>query len=105
MRPLFLSGKQAHILVIVDGTFIHDVSSLGNSCIYVIGGTTQDTEPVPLALHSGDIVVMTKPCRKFFHGKSSIALSLMAFLSTPSYHRSTADNRGYITRVLVSTTT
>ncbi|KAJ8658257.1 alkylated DNA repair protein AlkB [Lichtheimia ornata] len=58
--------------------------SLGNSCIYVIGGTTQDTEPVPLALHSGDIVVMTKPCRKFFHGVPRIIEdTLPEYLSAP----------------------
>lgn len=59
----------------------YDIASLGNSCIYVIGGITQDTEPVPLALHSGDIVVMTKPCRKYFHGKL-----FTLFVTSLTYH-------------------
>ncbi|KAI8388032.1 uncharacterized protein BYT42DRAFT_602653 [Radiomyces spectabilis] len=42
--------------------------SLGNACIYLIGGETRDTEPVALHLRSGDIVVMTEACRKAFHG-------------------------------------
>ncbi|KAG1081807.1 hypothetical protein G6F42_022816 [Rhizopus arrhizus] len=42
--------------------------SLGQSCIYLIGGLTRETVPVPLLLKSGDIVVMTGPCRKAFHG-------------------------------------
>ncbi|KAI7897704.1 uncharacterized protein BX663DRAFT_490633 [Cokeromyces recurvatus] len=42
--------------------------SLGHSCIYLIGGLTRDTVPIPLLLRSGDIVVMTEPCRKAFHG-------------------------------------
>ncbi|CAO3638559.1 unnamed protein product [Mucor hiemalis] len=42
--------------------------SLGQSCIYLIGGETRDTVPTPLYLRSGDIIVMTEPCRKAFHG-------------------------------------
>lgn len=42
--------------------------SLGQSCIYLIGGETRDTVPTPIYLRSGDIIVMTKPCRKSFHG-------------------------------------
>ncbi|KAG1473558.1 hypothetical protein G6F56_000885 [Rhizopus delemar] len=42
--------------------------SLGHSCIYLIGGATRETVPTPLLLRSGDIIVMTGPCRKAFHG-------------------------------------
>ncbi|KAG2200612.1 hypothetical protein INT47_007356 [Mucor saturninus] len=42
--------------------------SLGQSCIYLIGGETRETVPLALYLRSGDIIVMTGPCRKAFHG-------------------------------------
>ncbi|KAG1236466.1 hypothetical protein G6F68_005948 [Rhizopus microsporus] len=42
--------------------------SLGHSCIYLIGGLTRETVPTPLLLRSGDVIVMTGPCRKAFHG-------------------------------------
>ncbi|KAI8882411.1 Yip1-domain-containing protein [Backusella circina FSU 941] len=42
--------------------------SLGNACIYLIGGPTKETVPIPLYLRSGDIIVMTGPCRKAYHG-------------------------------------
>jgi alkylated DNA repair protein alkB family protein 1 len=35
----------------------------------LIGGETRETVPTPLYLRSGDIIVMTEPCRKAFHGK------------------------------------
>ncbi|KAI8075040.1 hypothetical protein BC940DRAFT_363091 [Gongronella butleri] len=41
--------------------------SLGNACIFLIGGADRETEPSALYLRSGDIVVMTKPCRRSFH--------------------------------------
>lgn len=37
----------------------------------MIGGLTRDTVPIPLYLRSGDIIVMTGPCRKAFHGKET----------------------------------
>ncbi|KAI8374360.1 uncharacterized protein BYT42DRAFT_606289 [Radiomyces spectabilis] len=42
--------------------------SFGHACIYLIGGPTKDTAPVPLCLRSGDVVVMTGPSRKAYHG-------------------------------------
>ncbi|KAI8979409.1 hypothetical protein BDF20DRAFT_906067 [Mycotypha africana] len=42
--------------------------SLGHSCIYLIGGNTRDTKPIPLRLNSGDILVMTAVARKAYHG-------------------------------------
>lgn len=50
-------------------TLIHQtLNSLGHSCIYLIGGETRETVPTALYLRSGDIIVMTGPCRKAFHG-------------------------------------
>ncbi|KAG0226569.1 hypothetical protein B0O80DRAFT_500194 [Mortierella sp. GBAus27b] len=42
--------------------------SFGHSCIYLLGGPTRETSPTPILLQSGDILVMTGPCRAAFHG-------------------------------------
>ncbi|XP_006458178.1 hypothetical protein AGABI2DRAFT_183265 [Agaricus bisporus var. bisporus H97] len=43
--------------------------SLGNSAIFLIGGPTRDTEPTPILLRSGDVVIMSGPiCRRAYHG-------------------------------------
>ncbi|KAF9246112.1 hypothetical protein BU15DRAFT_58241 [Melanogaster broomeanus] len=43
--------------------------SLGNSCIFLIGGLTRDVEPIPILLRSGDVVIMSGPaCRRAYHG-------------------------------------
>ncbi|KAI7884931.1 hypothetical protein K492DRAFT_204403 [Lichtheimia hyalospora FSU 10163] len=42
--------------------------SFGHACIYLLGGTTRDTEPIPIHLKSGDLLIMTGQCRKAYHG-------------------------------------
>ncbi|KAJ3573957.1 hypothetical protein NP233_g2082 [Leucocoprinus birnbaumii] len=43
--------------------------SLGCAAVFLIGGQTRDTEPVPILLRSGDVVVMSGPvCRRAYHG-------------------------------------
>ncbi|CAK5264246.1 unnamed protein product, partial [Mycena citricolor] len=43
--------------------------SLGNAAIFLIGGHTRDSEPVPILLRSGDAVIMSGPvCRRAYHG-------------------------------------
>ncbi|KAG0308071.1 hypothetical protein BGZ97_000178 [Linnemannia gamsii] len=42
--------------------------SFGHSCIYLLGGPTREQVPTPILLQSGDILVMTGPCRSAFHG-------------------------------------
>ncbi|KAF9431736.1 hypothetical protein BGZ76_011757 [Entomortierella beljakovae] len=42
--------------------------SFGHSCIYLLGGPTREQPPTPILLQSGDILVMTGPCRSAFHG-------------------------------------
>ncbi|KAF9109459.1 hypothetical protein BGX27_007592 [Mortierella sp. AM989] len=42
--------------------------SFGHSCVYLLGGPTREKEPTPILLQSGDILVMTGPCRSAFHG-------------------------------------
>jgi len=42
---------------------------LGNAAIFLIGGLTRDTEPVPILLRSGDAIIMSGPaCRRAYHG-------------------------------------
>lgn len=42
---------------------------LGNVGVFLIGGLTRDTEPIPIILRSGDIAVMSGPaCRRAYHG-------------------------------------
>ncbi|CAO3652162.1 unnamed protein product [Cunninghamella blakesleeana] len=42
--------------------------SLGNACIYLLGGEDRNKKPAALYLRSGDIIAMTKLCRRSFHG-------------------------------------
>lgn len=43
---------------------------LGNAAVFLIGGQTRDSEPVPILLRSGDIVIMSGPaCRRAYHGE------------------------------------
>ncbi len=43
--------------------------SLGNAAIFLIGGLTRDTEPLPILLRSGDVLIMSGPaCRRAYHG-------------------------------------
>ncbi len=45
------------------------VCRLGCAAVFLIGGSTRDTEPVPILLRSGDVVVMSGPrCRRAYHG-------------------------------------
>jgi len=43
-------------------------ASFGQTAVFLIGGETRDTAPVPLFLRSGDIVIMEKDSRVAFHG-------------------------------------
>jgi len=43
--------------------------SLGLSAVFLIGGLTRDTKPLPILLRSGDVIVMSGPhCRRAYHG-------------------------------------
>ncbi|KIM49179.1 hypothetical protein M413DRAFT_21445 [Hebeloma cylindrosporum] len=43
--------------------------SLGNAAIFLIGGTTRESDPIPILLRSGDVVIMSGPaCRRAYHG-------------------------------------
>ncbi|KAF5330796.1 hypothetical protein D9619_005538 [Psilocybe cf. subviscida] len=42
---------------------------LGNAAVFLIGGLTRDSEPIPILLRSGDVVIMSGPaCRRAYHG-------------------------------------
>lgn len=49
--------------------------SLGSSAVFLVGGATRDDPVSPFLLNSGDIVIMSGPCRRFYHGKR-ITLSI-----------------------------
>ncbi|KAJ7632537.1 hypothetical protein FB45DRAFT_912725 [Roridomyces roridus] len=43
--------------------------SIGNAAVFLIGGLTRDSDPVPILLRSGDVVIMSGPtCRRAYHG-------------------------------------
>ena len=42
--------------------------SLGESCIFLAGGTTRDQTPISFLLNSGDIIIMAGDARRVFHG-------------------------------------
>jgi len=42
--------------------------SIGCSCIFLMGGYTKDSEPIPLILETGDLFIMSGNSRKCFHG-------------------------------------
>ncbi|KAJ6596809.1 hypothetical protein DFH09DRAFT_1132793 [Mycena vulgaris] len=65
--------------------------SLGNAAVFLIGGLTRDTEPVPILLRSGDVVIMSGPaCRRAFHGvprilENTLPCHLAAQLDEPQW--------------------
>lgn len=42
--------------------------SVGESAIFLVGGATRDEPPIPILLRSGDVVIMSGPSRRVFHG-------------------------------------
>jgi alkylated DNA repair protein alkB family protein 1 len=42
--------------------------SLGESCIFLAGGTTRNQKPIPFLLNSGDVIIMAGDARRVFHG-------------------------------------
>lgn len=49
--------------------------SFGQSAIFLIGGLTEDEAAVPIFLHSGDIVIMSKESRLCYHAVPRITTS------------------------------
>jgi alkylated DNA repair protein alkB family protein 1 len=47
--------------------------SLGLDAVFLVGGETRQTKPLPMLLRSGDVVLMSGPTRRVFHGSSSLA--------------------------------
>ena len=42
--------------------------SLGQSCVFLLGGRTRETEPTAILLRSGDVVIMSGEARRCYHG-------------------------------------
>jgi alkylated DNA repair protein alkB family protein 1 len=42
--------------------------SIGLPAVFLVGGPTRDTAPIPFLLRSGDACIMAGPCRRVFHG-------------------------------------
>ncbi|KAF5391429.1 hypothetical protein D9757_002030 [Collybiopsis confluens] len=62
--------------------------SLGNSAVFLIGGPTRDTKPLPILLRSGDVVIMSGPaCRRSYHGIPRILENTL-----PSYMKEMTDD-------------
>ena len=50
------------------------LSSLGSAAVFLIGGLTRDTAPIPILLRSGDLVIMSGPaCRRAYHGMATVS--------------------------------
>jgi DNA alkylation damage repair protein AlkB len=46
--------------------------SVGNSCVYLMGGKKRDDPVIPIIINSGDALIMAHPCRRNFHGVPKI---------------------------------
>lgn len=42
---------------------------LGHAGVFLLGGTTRQTPPIPIVLRSGDVLVMAGRGRKCYHGQ------------------------------------
>ena len=42
--------------------------SMCNDAIFLLGGTTKEVDPIPIRLHSGDIMIMSGSSRRAVHG-------------------------------------
>jgi alkylated DNA repair dioxygenase AlkB len=83
-------------------TLINCPCSLGNAAIFLIGGLTRDTEPVPILLRTGDVVIMSGPaCRRAYHGLSPLIVASL-IQKSPFLSRRTANPRKYTPATLRS---
>ncbi|KHJ42244.1 putative alkylated DNA repair protein AlkB [Trichuris suis] len=64
--------------------------SLGQPCVFLIGGSTKETEPTALVLRSGDVLVMSGPSRLAYHAVPRIVKDV-EFID-PSTAKSGADD-------------
>lgn len=60
--------------------FFSNFFSLGNTGIFLLGGTTKDVKPIAIFLRSGDVMIMGGKSRLCYHGIPRIIAS-----SIPSY--------------------
>lgn len=64
--------------------------SLGQTAVFLIGGVTRDVEPTAVYLRSGDILIMSGPSRRVFHGVPRVVEN-----SLPEYLRHGEDWDSY----------
>ena len=60
---------------------------LGNAAVFLIGGKTRETDPVPILLRSGDVVIMSGSCRRAYHGVPRILEGTL-----PEHLKNTSDD-------------
>lgn len=65
-----LSGHTDHSEANMDAPLFS--FSFGQPAIFLIGGKSLEDEPTPILLESGDIVVMSKESRSYYHGVPKI---------------------------------
>jgi alkylated DNA repair protein alkB family protein 1 len=46
--------------------------SVGNSCVFLMGGAKRDDNVTSIILNSGDALIMSKECRRYYHGVPKI---------------------------------
>jgi len=83
--------------------------SLGQSAVFLIGGKTKETVPVPILLNSGDIVVMSQESRLAYHGIPRITSCttnqpVPSCLSVESLIACTCCTKGHRSRATVENT-
>ena len=64
-------SRASHHLAKYQSSFSYTACRLGCAAIFLIGGPTRDTEPIPILLRSGDVLIMSGPCRRAYHGMHS----------------------------------
>ena len=72
--PFLLFTPPSHLPQVTLKFCLH---SLGQDAIFLIGGPTKQTKPLPLLLHSGDIVVMSGDSRLSYHAIPKILATVI----------------------------
>lgn len=69
-RGAVMGGHQDDAEITLD----HPVVSLsiGCACVFLVGGLSKEETPVPILLHSGDVVVLGGPSRLRYHGVGKV---------------------------------
>jgi len=74
--------------------------SFGSSAIFLLGGKTKDTAPVPILIRSGDIMVMGGSSRLVYHGVPRMLEGTMSPEITEAAMHSSSDHLKNVTEYL-----